>query len=77
MTKQRNLRILCLSITWLLGIGLASALALQLAQQPAEKYIASMDKPDRVLKIDEVIAKLELKPGDIVADIGSVSGSRA
>ena len=75
MTTQRKLRILTLSIAWLLGLGLASALALQLAQQPAEKYIASMDKPDRVLKIDEVIAKLELKPGDIVADIGSGSGS--
>jgi ubiquinone/menaquinone biosynthesis C-methylase UbiE len=54
-----------------LGVGLASA---QLAQQPADKYIAAMDKPDRVLKIDEVIEKLKLKPGDIVADIGSGSG---
>jgi ubiquinone/menaquinone biosynthesis C-methylase UbiE len=34
-----------------------------------------MDKPDRVLKINEVIEKLRLKPGDIVADIGSGSGS--
>jgi ubiquinone/menaquinone biosynthesis C-methylase UbiE len=34
-----------------------------------------MDNPHRVLKVDEVIAKLELKPGDIVADIGSGSGS--
>ena len=34
-----------------------------------------MDDPHRVLKVDEVIAKLGLKPGDIVADIGSGSGS--
>jgi ubiquinone/menaquinone biosynthesis C-methylase UbiE len=47
----------------------------QLQQKPAEEYLASMDKPDRVLKIDEVIARLQLKPGDIVADIGSGSGS--
>jgi ubiquinone/menaquinone biosynthesis C-methylase UbiE len=47
----------------------------QLQQKPAEEYLANMDKPDRVLKIDEVIARLQLKPGDIVADIGSGSGS--
>jgi ubiquinone/menaquinone biosynthesis C-methylase UbiE len=54
---------------------LTVAFAFQLAQQPAEKYIAAMDRPERVLKIDEVIAKLALKPGDVVADIGSGSGT--
>jgi len=73
MTRQRKLRISVLAITALSGIGCASALA-QLAQRPAEQYIAAMDKPDRVLKIDEVIEKLKLKPGDIVADIGAGSG---
>jgi ubiquinone/menaquinone biosynthesis C-methylase UbiE len=68
-------RFSCLFFAGLSGIGLTGAFALQLAQRPAEQYIASMDKPDRVLKIDEVIAKLELKAGDIVADIGSGSGS--
>ena len=36
-----------------------------------------MDKDSRLptLKVDEVIAKLGLKPGDIVADIGSGSGA--
>ena len=33
-----------------------------------------MDRPDRVLKIDEVVAKLALKPGDIVADVGAHHG---
>ena len=75
MAKQRTLRISYLATTLLLRIGLASAFALQLAQRPAKEYIASMDRPDRVLKIDEVVAKLELKPGDLVADIGSGSGS--
>ena len=74
MIKQRTLRIACLAFTWLLGIGLASASA-QLAQLPAEEYLKRMDNPDRDLKVDEVIARLKLKPGDVVADIGSGSGS--
>lgn len=72
MTGRRTLQISMLALAGLiLGSGLASA---QLAQQPADKYIAAMDRPDRTLKIDEVIDKLRLKPGDIVADIGSGSG---
>ncbi len=74
MTLQRKLRISLLAFTGLSGIGFTSALA-QLAQRPADQYIAAMDKPDRVLKIDEVIEKLKLKPGDVVADIGAGSGA--
>lgn len=74
MTQQRNLRVFCSVFTWLLGIGLASASA-QLQQKPADEYIKLMDKPDRILKINEVIERLKLKPGDIVADVGSGSGS--
>src|SRR2546423_91153 len=74
MARQMKLRTLCILMTSVAATVLTAAFAFQLAQQPAEKYIAAMDRPDRVLKIDEVVAKLALKPGDIVADIGSGSG---
>jgi len=72
---QKKLQITGLAFLWLLVLGLTDASAFQLQQKPAEEYIANMEKPDRVLKIDEVVAKLQLKPGDIVADVGSGSGS--
>ena len=73
MTKRVKLPILFLALTCLLGFGLTSASA-QLQQKPAEEYIQMMDRPDRVLKVNEVIERLKLKPGDIVADVGSGSG---
>jgi len=77
MKKQIRLLIVCFAVLWLLGIGLTDASAIQLEQRPAEEYIERMDRPQRVagLKVDEVIAKLKLKPGDVVADIGSGSGA--
>jgi ubiquinone/menaquinone biosynthesis C-methylase UbiE len=74
MTKQTRYRAFGFALLLLANIAWTNASA-QLQQRPAEDYIASMEKPDRVLKIDEVIQKLQLKPGDIVADIGSGSGS--
>jgi len=73
--QTRAFRISCFVGTSLLALGLTSASA-QLEQKPAEEYIANMEKGDRVApeKIAEVIAKLKLKPGDTVADIGSGGG---
>ena len=72
MRDLQKLAAVC--ILTVLGSGSTVAFA-QLAQAPADKYIAAMDNPSRDLKVDEVIAKLQLKPGDIVADIGSGSGA--
>jgi ubiquinone/menaquinone biosynthesis C-methylase UbiE len=75
MTKQTKfLAMAGLAVGCWIGFGLATAYG-QLQQMPAKQYINAMDDPSRDLKQDQVIAKLQLKPGDIVADIGSGSGA--
>jgi len=63
---------ICCSI---LILSAASSAFSQLDQLPADKYIQRMDDPSRDLKVSEVITKLRLKPGNVVADIGSGSGA--
>ena len=48
----------------------------QLGGRPAEDWIARLERPERVagLKIAEVIDKLQIKPGDVVADLGAGPG---
>jgi ubiquinone/menaquinone biosynthesis C-methylase UbiE len=48
----------------------------QLSSRPAEEWIARLDRPERVqeLKVAEIIAQLNLKQGDVVADLGAGSG---
>ena len=52
------------------------ATALQIGSQPAAQWIPHLEDPKRVatLYIDEVIKTIDLKPGMVVADIGSGSG---
>jgi ubiquinone/menaquinone biosynthesis C-methylase UbiE len=48
----------------------------QLASRPAEEWRKTLDQPTRVdgLKIDEIIVRLALKPGQVVADLGAGTG---
>src|SRR5215831_10856768 len=48
----------------------------QLAARKADEWVPTLEGPQRVAgqKVDEVLAKLALKPGMVVADIGAGSG---
>ena len=72
MLKQISVGVSCVGCLFI-----ADNVFAQLAQSPAEKYIETMNSLERGIeaKIPAVIAKLGLKPGDIVADIGSGSGT--
>lgn len=71
MTKRLKISVPAI----LLGVGLAAPAAAQLQQRPAEEYIQRMERPDRIVKVNEVVEKLGLKPGMIVADIGAGAGT--
>ena len=49
---------------------------MQLASRPTPEWIKRLERPERIaeLKIDEVIAKLRLAPGTVVADLGAGPG---
>jgi ubiquinone/menaquinone biosynthesis C-methylase UbiE len=48
----------------------------QVGTRPAKEWISTLERPERVagLKINEVLAKLNLKAGDVVADLGAGTG---
>ena len=69
-------RALSFAFTLLTATLLLSPAFAQVGTRPAKEWIPSLERPDRVagLKISEVIEKLELKPGHVVADLGAGTG---
>ena len=67
--------IACL-VGFVIGTGLAITSAEQLSSRPADEWVDRLDRPERIegMKIDEVIARLRLSPGDVVADLGAGTG---
>lgn len=48
----------------------------QLATRSTEEWIKLLDAPDRIkgLRVDEIVGRLQLRPGEVVADIGAGTG---
>jgi ubiquinone/menaquinone biosynthesis C-methylase UbiE len=61
---------------WALLVGLPGSAAGQLASRPAEQWSETLDRPARLaeLKIDDVIARMGLQAGQVVADLGAGTG---
>jgi ubiquinone/menaquinone biosynthesis C-methylase UbiE len=66
---------------WLVIAGTAVAMfgasvSAQLASRPADQWRTVLDAPERIaaMKVTEVIARLHLKPTDVVADLGAGTG---
>jgi len=59
-----------------LALWVAHGSAFQLGSRSTEEWVKTLDTPQRIegLKIDDVVAKLSLKPGQVVADIGAGTG---
>jgi ubiquinone/menaquinone biosynthesis C-methylase UbiE len=57
-------------------LALAADAAPQLASRPTDEWIKLLESPERVkgLRIDEIVGRLQLKNGDVVADIGAGTG---
>lgn len=69
-------RKLLLPILGLILAGSFTESQAQLAARKADEWVTTLEGPQRVAtqKIDEVLSKLALKPGMVVADIGAGSG---
>ena len=60
----------------LLAAATTATPAAQRASRPAEEWVKTLEGADRLagLRVDEVVAALKLKPGEVIADLGAGSG---
>lgn len=76
MLPRNHLRNFLFVSLMVLGIGVPRASAWQLGSREAKEWIERLEAPTRIagLKVDEIISRLSLKPGVVVADIGAGTG---
>ncbi len=73
--RRRHQSIACVAVL-AVGFGLVPLAAGQLSGRPADEWAKRLERPDRIsgLQVDDIIARLNLKPGMVVADLGAGPG---
>jgi 2-polyprenyl-3-methyl-5-hydroxy-6-metoxy-1,4-benzoquinol methylase len=73
--RQHRLSVLVFAAS-LAVLSLPFSASAQLAARKAQDWVTVLESPNRIAgqKIDEVLSKLQLRPGMVVADIGAGSG---
>lgn len=76
MLRSLSLRLLALLSLLAVSAPMGSLSALQLGGRPAEEWALTLESGRRLegLEIDEVVRRIGLQPGDLVADMGAGTG---
>jgi len=69
----RSIKLVVLALTLVAVPGAPSA---QIASRPAADWVTFLDNPERIaaMRVPDVVAALNLRQGDVVADLGAGSG---
>ena len=67
----------CLLVAWATALFVPVVASAQLGSRPVGEWIKLLDSPERIagLQIDEIVGRLQLRPGEVVADLGAGTGA--